>query len=132
MYGPGDDSSKFTTFIFESLKKNVPQIELTPGEQKRDFVYIDDVVEAYVVLLEKQKEKTEFSEFEIGSGEAVSIRDFVETAKDVIGAKTKLLFGARKYREHEIMFSQADIKKLQEYCGWDPHVPLNKGILKSL
>jgi nucleoside-diphosphate-sugar epimerase len=131
MYGPGDDSFKFTTFIFESLKNNLPQIELTPGEQKRDFIYIDDVVDAYVVLLEKQQQEAEFSEYEIGSGEAISIREFVETAKKIAKAKTELVFGVKEYREHEIMFSQANIKKLQG-CGWAPHVPLDQGILKSL
>jgi CDP-paratose synthetase len=131
MYGPGDDASKFTTFIFESLKNNVPQIELTPGEQKRDFIYIDDVVAAYVILLEKQVKDAVFSEYEIGSGKAVSIRKFVEIVKEIAGSKTKLLFGAREYREHEIMFSQAGIKKLQE-TGWQPKVSLDQGILKSL
>ncbi len=130
IYGPGDDDSKFTTFIFESLKKNVSRIELTPGEQKRDFIYIDDVVSAYILLLEGFKKENEFSEYDIGSGKAVSIREFVECVKEISGSNSELIFGAKPYRDHETMLSNADIEKL-ELLGWSPCIPLRDGILKS-
>lgn len=131
MYGPTDDPSKFTTFIFSSLKNNIPEIALTSGEQKRDFIYIDDVVEAYIILLKQIRKDKEFAEYEIGSGEAISIRYFVETARNVIGSSSNLLFGAKEYREHEVMFSQADIRKMME-LGWKPQVSLEQGILKTM
>jgi nucleoside-diphosphate-sugar epimerase len=131
MYGPDDEPSKFTTFIFLSLKNNISEIALTLGEQKRDFIYIDDVVEAYIILLKQIRRDSVFTEYEIGSGEAVSIRDFVETARKVIGSSSNLLFGAKEYREHEVMFSQADIKKMME-LGWKPQVSLEQGILKTM
>jgi len=131
MYGPGDDSSKFSTFIFENLKSNVPQLELTLGEQKRDFIYIDDVVNAYVLLLENEGKKRRFSEYEVGSGQAVSIRKIVECVKVIAQSRTELLFGVKPYRDNEVMFSQADIGKL-EHLGWTPETSLKEGILKSL
>ena len=53
MYGPGDDDSKFTTYVINSCLNNVPEVKLTLGEQERDFIYIDDVVSAYQLLLKK-------------------------------------------------------------------------------
>jgi nucleoside-diphosphate-sugar epimerase len=50
MYGSGDDSRKFINWILSQLRHNVPSIELTKGEQKRDFIYIDDVVSAFLVV----------------------------------------------------------------------------------
>ena len=50
MYGPGDDSNKFTGFIFDQLIKNVKEIDLTPGYQERDFIFIDDVVNIWFNL----------------------------------------------------------------------------------
>jgi nucleoside-diphosphate-sugar epimerase len=109
----------------------VLQIELTPGEQKRDFIYIDDVVSAYMLLLEKGQNTFRFSEYDVGSGEAVSIRRFVETAKRLSESTTDLLFGKKTYRDHEIMHSQADVGPLK-MLGWTPMTSLENGILKSL
>jgi CDP-paratose synthetase len=131
IYGPGDDSSKFTTWIFESLKKNHPHIELTPGEQKRDFVFIDDVVSAFLHILDTQNKENEYLEYDIGSGKEISIREFVEKAKEISGAKTKLIFGAKPYRDFELMQSRADIEPLKT-TGWAPAISLETGILKSL
>jgi len=120
IYGQGDDPSKFTTWIVQSCLKNIDKIELTPGEQKRDFIYIDDVVDAYNLLLKKSRQlDAGFQEFDLGSGKAVSVREFVETVRRLAGAETKLVFGAKSYREHELMQSEADISKLLG-LGWKP------------
>src|SRR5512146_292629 len=52
-YGPGDDDTKFTTHVIKSCLMNAPELKLTLGEQKRDFIYIDDVIAAYLLLLAK-------------------------------------------------------------------------------
>ncbi len=131
MFGPGDDDSKFTTFIIRSLAKNVPEIPLTPGEQQRDFVYIEDAVNAYVSLLGACSGKPGYEEFSLGSGEAVSIRSFVERVKNLTGADTRLLFGEKSYRDHEVMLSRADISRLKS-LGWHPVYSLEQGILETL
>ncbi len=132
MYGPGDDLSKFTTWIVQSCIKNIDKIELTPGEQKRDFIYIDDVVSTYKLLVEKGRQSgAGFQEFELGSGKAVSIREFVETAKRLTGANTEFAFGAKAYREHELMHSEADIAKLLE-LGWKSKYDLSAGLKKMI
>ncbi len=133
IYGPKDDSSKFTTFIFESLKNNVPHIDLTPGEQKRDFIYIDDVASAYITLLNSDKiiNNKSFSVYDVGTGEAVSIREFVELAKKMLNSKSELCFGKQPYRQHEVMLSKADISALQEQ-GWEVQTTLQNGILKTI
>jgi nucleoside-diphosphate-sugar epimerase len=54
-YGPGASTSNFITLMINKLKNNEPEIDLTLGEQKRNFVYIDDVVNAYLTLIEDRK-----------------------------------------------------------------------------
>lgn len=131
MFGPGDDSSKFTTFIIESLKKNVPQIELTPGEQKRDFIFIEDTVAAYDLLLNRMDGQAGFEEFDLGSGQAVSIRGFVERVKQLTHSTTELMFGEKNYRDNEVMCSQADITRLK-HLGWYPQYSLDQGIQETI
>ena len=130
MYGPGDDESKFTTYIINSCINNVPVIKLTPGEQKRDFIYIDDVVSAYHTLL-KNDDIAAFEEFELGSGETVSIRQFVEEVHSITQSRSKLDFSAYSYRENEIMESKAEIKKLNK-LGWQPKTKLETALKKII
>lgn len=117
-YGPGDDPTKFSTYVINSCLGNIPELHLTNGEQKRDFIHIDDVVAAYLVLLEKTAEfEQPFIELGVGSGQSVSIREFVETVHRLTDARTRLNFGALPYREGEVMFSEADTSALQT-LGW--------------
>ena len=59
-YGPGDADSKFTAHVMNSCLRNVPELKLTLGEQRRDFFYIEDVVSAYLIILEKIEEFQDF------------------------------------------------------------------------
>lgn len=117
-YGPDDDPTKLSTYVITSCLRNIPQLRLTKGEQKRDFIHIDDVVSAYLVLLEKlDTVDATFVEFDVGSGRSVSIREFVETVHRLTASTTHLAFGALPYREGEVMHSEADISGLTA-LGW--------------
>ena len=127
-YGPDDDPTKFTAYVINSCLGNIPEIKLTKGEQKRDFIYIDDVVSAYIILLERMGSfNAPFVEFEVGSGHSVSIREFVETAHRLADSHTHLEFGALPYRGGEVMHSEADISGLAA-LGWQCKNTLQQGL----
>lgn len=132
MYGKNDSNTKFVSWIIEQLKNNVSEIKLTKGIQKRDFVYVTDVVAAYLILLEKRNDLSSFSEFDVGSGEQVSVHDFVESLyvsyKEIHqNVSTKLLFGAVPYREGELMEVRENIEPLEK-LGWNPSINYKDGI----
>lgn len=132
MYGPKDNETKFATFVIRSCLANVPDMRLTLGEQKRDFIYIDDVVSAYQVLLDKTGKLLDyFQEYELGTGDPISIKMFVETVHAITQSQTRLNFGVLPYRENEIMKSCADIEKMRE-LGWKPVIQLSDGINKII
>lgn len=131
IYGPGDDSSKFIAFLIESFKNEVESINLTPGEQYRDFIYIEDVVDAYLTVIKRVDEVSGFSEFEVGSGNEIKIRELVELTKDLMGSNTMLNFGAIEYRQNEVMTSKADISSLLN-LGWEPKFDLKMGLRKYI
>lgn len=127
-YGPGDDDSKFTSYVINSCLQNQTVLELTLGEQKRDFIYIDDVISAYLTILNRDNEIGNwFSEYDVGSGKSVTIRKFVETVHQLTNSETNLKFGAVKYREGEVMNSKANITALQG-LGWKPVFGLKEGL----
>ena len=135
MYGVGDDKTKFVSWIIESLLKNKDCINLTKGEQKRDFIYIDDIVNAYIIMLQNFSNFEAFTEFDVGTGEQISVRNFVETIYGKIltkkSIKTALNFGALPYREGEFMDIIEDVKPLYD-LGWKPQVSIEEGISKIL
>lgn len=132
-YGAFDNKTKFTTFIINQLLNNAEKIDLTLGEQKRYFIYIDDVVDAFLTIIENiNKLKESFTVFEVSSENNIKIKDFVLLAKELTNNKvTKLNFGAVPYRENELMESKTDITLLKK-LGWSPKISLESGLEKMI
>lgn len=132
-YGPGDDPSKFVMWVIRQLLARTPRIDLTPGDQKRDFIYIDDVVDAYLYAIRFACDAPSgVTRLEVGSGTAISIRRFVELCKTLANADdTQLRFGALPYRANEVMFSHADVSELTR-LGWSSKVSLEEGLRKTI
>jgi CDP-paratose synthetase len=131
-YGPKDAETKFIPSIISNCLKNVSEIKLTRGEQKRDFIFVDDVVKAYLCLLENcdflQKNYTEIP---VGSGKKTTLHDLVERIATLTKTSSKLLFGALPYNENEIMESVADTSFLQRF-GWSADYKLEQGLLNTI
>lgn len=132
-YGPGDDSTKFVSYILRSLIQGEDKIDFTKGEQKRDFVFIDDVVSAFMVILENINNfSNRFYNFEIGSSETRSIKEVVELLKNLLGNKKTILnFGALPYRENEVMDCVADVSEITK-LGWSSKYSLEEGLKKTI
>jgi nucleoside-diphosphate-sugar epimerase len=133
LYGPKDDDTRFVPFIIHRFLRNEAVIELTRGEQQRDFIYVTDLVAAYLRVLESLEELSGgLTLFEAGSGTTVTVKDLVLTIQQLTGnTKTKLLFGALPYREHELMQSNIDISALVD-LGWHPAFPLEEGLKRTI
>lgn len=131
MYGPGDDKSKFTTHVISSCLANVEKLNLASGIQKRDFIFIDDVVSAYSTIILSMTSLADAENIEVGSGEAVPVRHFIETVHAMAASRTHLEFGAVPYRANEAMFFQANINRMRS-LGWVPTTSLEVGIQKTM
>lgn len=129
MYGEDDSNTKFVTFMLESLQSNKDELKLTAGEQRRDFIYVDDVVEAYWKILTSQSNDKKYQHYEVGTGKTISIKELVMLAKSITKSQTKLVFGAIPYRENEIMDSKANVESLLK-LGWQAKVDIETGIRK--
>lgn len=136
MYGPKDDESKLIPSVLSGLNQNTPEIKLTNGEQKRDFIFVDDVVSACMKTLEKSKSLSKFNEFEIGTGKSFKLKFFLDELKKMYElnfgkTKTKFVYGAITHRQEELMNIQINNKPLID-LGWLPKVDINFGIKEIL
>lgn len=133
IYGENDSLEKFVPFLINEIAvKNSLEINLTGGEQKRDFIYVDDVVCAYKYILDfTLTRELKYKNFDLGTGIVTSIKDFANTVKRESSSHTKLNFGALPYRTDEIMLSKAENSDLLN-LGWKPRYTIQKGIKKYI
>ena len=129
IYGPYDNEHKFIHKIAKQLLDNALDIKLTNGKQQRDFIYIDDVVDAFLCIIEKLDnfELDDYS-FEIGTNINTSLKDLVMTLKKISKNNfTHLDFGFLPYRDFEEMIPKVDTTNIVK-LGWLPKVSLNQGL----
>jgi len=127
-YGPKDDVRHLIpTVIMKLLAGEKPA--LTLGKQRWDYLYVEDAAEAiYQAALNPQAQGV----FNLGSGEAYTIRSIVERTRDIIDPQLKLGFGEVPYRPDQIMHLQADISKLQSATGWKPKIGIDDGLRRTV
>ena len=132
-FGPNDDDTKFIISIIKSFLKKKNIVNFTRGNQKRDFIYIDDVVLAIQkILLHSLKQKKGFETFEIGSGNSISIKDIVRLTKKLCNNNTtKLSFGKIPMRKNEALQVNLDLKKLFK-LKWKPKCSIEDSLKKTI
>ena len=128
-YGPGDNPTKFVTYVVQSLLAGVPALKMTPGEQRRHFVYIEDAALAIEKILDATNaDASGMHTFEVGTEHPIRLRDMVELAQQIVGSsRTTLEFGALPYRPNEVMLPVLD-HSLKQATGWSPNTPLAEGL----
>jgi nucleoside-diphosphate-sugar epimerase len=124
-YGPRDPRPKLLSLLATAAATGVA-LDLSAGEQLIDLVYIDDVVEAFVLagqrLLSGASGASET--YAVSSGSPVPLRQLVAQYAAVTGAQLNLRWGARPYRAREVMVPWNTGAALP---GWAPTVSLEEG-----
>ncbi|EDL1556670.1 CDP-paratose synthase [Salmonella enterica] len=115
-YGAFDGDNKFTSMVIRRCLSNQP-VKLTSGLQQRDFLYIKDLLTAFDCIINNVNNFPKFHSIEVGSGKAISIREYVETVKNITKSNSIIEFGVVKERANELMYSCADIAELEK-IGW--------------
>jgi dTDP-L-rhamnose 4-epimerase len=129
VFGPGQSlSNPYTGIlsIFSSLIKNGREINIfEDGNESRDFVYIDDVINA--TLLGLEKEEANGKVFNVGTGSAVDVLTVANTLVEKFNANTVIKISGN-YRLGDIRHNFADNEKIKTTLGFSPKVSFEDGI----
>jgi len=133
IFGEYDKPQKFIPMIINKMLFEKSEIALTDGSQKRDFIYAGDVAEAYITVLQNFHSLEQcFTEFEVGSGQAVSLKELLVMMADITTVDlNRLRFSRLPQRENEIMHSVADNEPLRN-LGWNPRVGLKAAVSRTV
>lgn len=126
VYGPGDPKARLFPLLRKAAQDQQP-ILMTPGDQLVDLIYIDDIVEAFILAAERFKkcEVGSYEEYMLSSGARLKLSEIVELYARVSGTDLPIIWGGRPYREREIMVPWDRGAPLP---GWTPKVSLEEGI----
>jgi UDP-glucose 4-epimerase len=130
-YGPGQGDEMFLPALIQTLLRG-KRFAMSRGEQTRDYVYIDDVVEA--LLLAAVHPDAIGQVINISSGTPTRIADVTKLAVDLIGNGVEALLDIGKvaYRQGEAMNYWANRAKAKQLLGWEPGVNLCDGMARTV
>jgi len=130
-YGSGTANTNFITLMVQKMLNNESPIALTKAEQNRDFIYIDDLLGVYDVMLENESSFSFYEMFNVGAGKNSNLKEILEFIKKHTSSTSLLDYGAIPYRNNELMESENDISKLTQ-LGWEPKIAIEEGLLKVI
>lgn len=129
VYGPGQSlKNPYTGIlsIFSTQIKNGNKINIfEDGKESRDFVYIDDVVEATILGLEKEEANNQV--FNVGTGIATSVITVADQLVKNYNIDVPITISGN-YRLGDIRHNYADLTKIKKYLGFEPKVSFEEGI----
>lgn len=129
-YGPDDPRPKLFYLLRQTFLCQ-KKLEMSPGEQLIDLVYIDDVIEAFLLAAERlianQVEHQE--EYVVSSGSQISLKKLVSTYEKILDTKLNISWGGKDYRIREVMVPWNRGKLLP---NWKSKVELEEGLSRII
>jgi UDP-glucuronate 4-epimerase len=138
VYGPlGRPDMAYYSFTKDIIEGNPIKV-YNNGDMRRDFTYIDDIVEGILKLLDQPPEPdpnrdldpstshAPYKVYNIGNNSPVRLMDFINTLENIIGKKAKIEF--LPMQPGDVKETYADITDLQKAAGFSPSTPLEIGL----
>ena len=124
-FGKNMPESFFIPQMINSLKRS-EDFMMTKGEQVRDFLYIDDVIDA---LLLTAKNTNSYGEtMNVCSGKGTQLRQLAKAVNTTMKTNAKIVLGALPYRDNEVWEMIGDQSKIKRITGFEPKISIEKGI----
>ena len=129
-YGPRmhhADGRVVSNFIAQALRGD-PITLYGDGSQTRSFCYVDDLVEGFIRLMESPADLT--GPINLGNPREFTIRELAEKVVDMTGARSELVY--RDLPQDDPKQRQPDITRARESLDWQPTVPLEDGLARTI
>ena len=128
VYGPYQDSNRLIPIVINSCKAN-KNFPCSNGKQFRDFLYIDDLIRAIYITLNKKESSGKI--INIGFGRPIKIKKIIKKIKNYF-KKGNPIFGRIKLRKEELLKIYPNLKNAKNILNWKPRVDFESGIKKTI
>lgn len=130
-YGRKDNDFFVTEQIITQMLSNPEEINLGYGKPYRNFIYIDDLLDAWQTVIENP-DKANGQIFCIGPDNAIRISDYVNMIAQKLNWNGKVNWNTKPERPGEIYLLNSTNKKITQMLGWEPKVSLSDGLDKTI
>ena len=130
MYGPWEPPRRLIPFVCCSALDGV-DIPLTPAEQERDFIFVDDAVDAFVRTVAVAA-SDDMEAINVSSGVPVKVRDVVTEIVALSGGRATPQFGKLPYRSGDARAECGDGSLARRVLDWTPQTSLTEGLRRTL
>lgn len=127
LYGPHEHPRRLVSYVIRSILQREPVL-CSHGEQLRDFLYVKDVAAAFVALLESDVRGA----VNIGSGEAVALKDLIYRIADRLQGRELVRLGAVQASGDEPQLLLPAVERLRDEVGWQPRYSLDEGLEETI
>lgn len=131
VYGPGQRENFLMPTILSQINSGKKEITLGDIKSKRDYIYIDDVVDAFIRVIEGRGSKG-LSIHNICTGTGVSAKDIVDIIEKIKGEKIKIKVNKNLLRYDEMDEEFGSYKKAKQQLGWEPKISIRNGLRRLL
>ncbi|MBI5405854.1 NAD-dependent epimerase/dehydratase family protein [Candidatus Kaiserbacteria bacterium] len=128
-YGPSQHAGMLVTNTIEACLAGTA-FPMTAGDQTRDFLYVDDLVDGMLAVAVNEPCIGEI--INLGSGTQTPVKEVVERINTLCGNRAVIQFGAEPYRPDENMEYWLQIQKAERLCGYAPRVTLAEGLSRTV
>jgi GDP-L-fucose synthase len=137
LFGPNDNYDLNTSHVLPALIRKFHEAKMKKssevtlwgtGSPKREFLYVDDLADAVVFLMEKYDYQDIGEIINIGRGVDISIRELAETIKNIVGYQGEIRWDSTK--PDGTPRKLLDINKIKE-LGWEPSFTFEDAIKKT-
>ena len=124
-YGAGDTRPKVLNLL-KRVANEGTSLGMSPGEQLVDLVYIDDVLDAFMLAYQQMDaQPNPMEDYGVSSGKPLPLKDIAALYAQVSGKPLNIEWGGRPYREREVMVPWQSYRTVP---GWQPKVDLAQGL----
>ncbi|MBA7537051.1 GDP-6-deoxy-D-mannose reductase [subsurface metagenome] len=124
LYGPNQSDHFLIPKIIKQVLSEDDVISVFSLSSKRDYIYIDDMIDALIKCLEL---KSDYQAINIGSGISYSTKEIIDFCQNIAGTNKKVV-SENIERKNEILDVVADVSKASEILLWKPHTSIEKGL----
>jgi len=125
VFGEKEGSHKFFPQVILSVLNN-KEVKLTPCMQQRDYCYVENIVDGFIMAAETGKTRNMI--LNIGSGVTLPLKYYVELIIKEMNMEAKVNYGALEYRKNDLWNPKVNIDRIKKVLGWYPKISLEEGI----
>ena len=131
-YGRKDNDFFVTEQIISQMLKNPKECSLGYADPYRNFIFVEDMLDAWQTVIENPDKCNDGNIFTIGPDNPIKIKDYAELIAEKLDWQGTINWNTKLHRAGEIYWLNSNNKLITEKLGWEPKVSLDQGLDKTI